>query len=484
MALYVNTNASSLNAQRMMANSTNALDTSYKRLASGLRINSAKDDAAGLQISNRLTSQVNGLNQGNRNAQDGISFAQTAEGAMDEMTTMYQRIRTLALQSANGTNSEADRQAIQQEVNQLCQEITRIGNDTTYGGTHILDKSIQGLTDFQVGANHDEIISIDLSDGFRLDDVFMKIYNDTAAGPERDTLAGSVSKTLPQPDTGVTPPAFSVTGDITTTEGEHSVKVTQLADSTAVSRDFTDPTLPFANGGTLTFKAGTGADEESFTVTVDAGDTLEDIVAKINSASDSFGVSATLDGNTLTLDSGKTGADYANFSVTATGTDLADFDTSSGWTQDKTAQDCRVEVDGTTLNSATNSVTDPASGITVTANSVTADAVTFEAEPEVVFLVDTQANSQNALAVVDKFIAVIDAKRAELGAVQNRLESTIRNQTNVAENVSDARSRIRDADFASETAAMTQQNILQQASQSILSQANQRPQIALSLLQQ
>ena len=487
MALYVNTNVSSLNSNRNLANATNSLDTAYKRLASGLRINSAKDDAAGLQISNRLTSQINGLNQGNRNAQDGISYAQTAEGAMDEMTSMYQRIRTLALQSANGTNSEADRQAIQQEVNQLCQEITRIGNDTTYGGTHILDKSIQGLTDFQVGANHDEIISIDLSDGFRLDDVFMKIYNDTAAGPERDTLAGAIGKTLPQPDTGVTPPAFSVTAGIDTTEGEHTVKVNQLADSTAVSRDdFTGSSQTFASGGSLTFQAGNSPDDVSFTVTVESTDTLADIVAKINSASDSFGVLATLDstGTKLTLDSGKTGADYANFSVTATGSDLADFNTASGWTTDKTAQDCIVKVDGTPLNSATNSVTDPASGITVTANSVTADEVTFEAEPEVVFLVDTQANSQNALAVVDKFIAVIDAKRAELGAVQNRLESTIRNQTNVSENVSDARSRIRDADFASETAAMTQQNILQQASQSILSQANQRPQIALSLLQQ
>ena len=153
MALYVNTNVSSLNANRNLANSTAALDVSYRRLASGLRINSAKDDAAGLQISNRLTSQINGLNQGNRNAQDGISYSQTAEGAMDEMTAMYQRIRTLALQSANGSNSQADRDAIQQEVTQLCTEITRIGEDTTYGGTHILNKSITTLTDFQVGAN-------------------------------------------------------------------------------------------------------------------------------------------------------------------------------------------------------------------------------------------------------------------------------------------------------------------------------------------
>ena len=286
---------SSLNANRNLAKSTTALDVSYKRLASGLRINSAKDDAAGLQISNRLTSQINGLNQGNRNAQDGISYSQTAEGAMDEMTSMYQRIRTLALQSANGSNSQADRDAIQQEVTQLCTEITRIANDTTYGGTHILDGSITTQTLFQVGANANETISIDLRSGFT------------------------------------------------------------LAQTQAV------------------------------------------VAADPNLTTDETAALAT---------------------ITATGFDVS-----------------------------------------------------------------TQANSQSTLMLVDKFVAVIDAKRAELGAVQNRLESTIRNQTNVSENVSDARSRIRDADFATETAAMTQQNILQQASQSNLSQANQRPQIALSLLQ-
>ena len=158
MALYVNTNVSSLNAQRMMANSTNSLDTSYKRLASGLRINSAKDDAAGLQIFDRLTSQINVLNQVNRNAQDGISFAQTAEGAMDEMTNMYQRIRTLALQSANGTNSTDDRTALQQEVKALCAEIDRIDTDTTWGGEALLSR---GSISFQVGADSGQTISID-----------------------------------------------------------------------------------------------------------------------------------------------------------------------------------------------------------------------------------------------------------------------------------------------------------------------------------
>ena len=290
MALYVNTNASSLNAQRMMANSTNALDTSYKRLASGLRINSAKDDAAGLQISDRLTSQINGLNQGNRNAQDGISFAQTAEGAMDEMTNMYQRIRTLALQSANGTNSTADRTALQQEVNSLCSEIDRIDDDTTWGGETLLSR---GSISFQVGADANQTISV-------------------------NTL-GKVNN-----------------NDIT---------------------DWHVGTLATAIGG-------------------------------------------------------------------------------SGYMND----------DG--------------------------DA----------FDITTADKAQGVLAKIDSFIAAVDSKRAEYGAVQNRLESTVRNQSNVSENVSAARSRIRDTDFASETAAMTQQNIIQQASQSILSQANQRPQVALSLL--
>jgi flagellin len=327
MALYVNTNSSSLNAQRMMANSTNALDTSYKRLASGLRINSAKDDAAGLQISDRLTSQINGLNQGNRNAQDGISFAQTAEGAMDEMTSMYQRIRTLALQSANGTNSAADRTAIQQEVDSLCSEIDRISQDTTFGGS---DQRL--LT------------------------------------------------------------------------GEKSAKVA---------------------GGLLT--AGTHNNRTSSTVDFQVGaDTNQKISVELSL---------------------KSGTHKMGFSVA----DVAmanSLGTADHFTADNAAKFLKQ-------------------GAT---------------EFNVSFDVSTATTAQNTLSHIDKFIASIDSKRAELGATQNRLESTIRNQSNVSENVSAARSRIRDTDFASETAAMTQQNIIQQASQSILSQANQRPQVALSLL--
>ena len=301
MAMYVNTNVSSLNAQRNLSKSTSALDTAYTRLASGLRINSAKDDAAGLQISNRLTSQINGLDQGNRNANDGISLAQTAEGAMDEITSMLQRIRTLAQQSANGSNSATDRDALQQEVSQLSAEINRVARDTTFGGQKLLDGTFTNGT-FQVGANANQTISFSLNqaDGFSISGI---------------SVAGS---------------NFSYT--------------------------------------------------------------------------DSAGVSQT---------------------------------------------------------AALNTVFAAASSISIT----------------------TASAAQLVLAGVDKMLEVVDGKRAELGAVQNRLESTIRNQSNISENVTAARSRIRDADFATETANMTKQNILQQAASSVLAQANQRPQAALQLLQ-
>ncbi|MFM5521484.1 flagellin [Aeromonas jandaei] len=298
MAMFINTNTSSLNAQRNLMNTTKSLDTSYTRLASGLRINSAKDDAAGLQISNRLTSQINGLDQGNRNANDGISLSQTAEGAMDEVTGMLQRMRTLAQQSANGSNSAKDREALQKEVDQLGSEINRISTDTSFAGTKLLNGSFAGS--FQVGADANQTIGFSLT----------------------------------QAD------GFSISG-------------ISAAANTSITT---------ATGATVLLSA--------------------------------------------------------------------------------------IFVGGS------------AGGISIS----------------------SQSNAQNVLAATDAMLAVVDSKRAELGAVQNRLDSTIRNQANISENVSAARSRIRDADFATETANMTKQNILQQAASSVLAQANQRPQSALSLL--
>ncbi|PCK33231.1 flagellin [Pseudoalteromonas piscicida] len=320
MALYVNTNVSSLNAQRQLMNSGNSLDTSFKRLSSGFRINSAADDAAGLQISDRLTSQINGLNQGNRNANDGISLAQTAEGALDEVTSMLQRMRTLAQQSANGSNTDEDRVAIQDEVDSLTKEINRVAADTTFGGQNLLDGTYEA--NFQVGA--DAIQTIGFS---------MKTVGDTA-----NSIAANGGFTL----SGMASVASAVGGK-----------------------------------GLTTLAAGISAVSGA---AVSSGDTFA-----------------------------------ASFA---------------------------------------------ASSISVT----------------------SQANAQLTMAGMDSLIAVVDKKRAELGAVQNRFQSTIRNQSNISENLSAAKSRIKDTDFAQETANLTKMQILQQASQTILSQANQRPQAALSLL--
>jgi flagellin len=319
MALTVNTNVSSLNAQRQLMNSGNSLDQAFERLSSGLRINSAKDDAAGLQISNRLEAQINGLNQGNRNANDGISVAQTAEGAMEQITDSFQRVRTLAAQAANGSNTDADRLAIQDEIRQLMKEVNRVAEDTTFGGENILDGTYNG--NFQVGGDAVQTISFSMKD----------------VGGTDNSLAD--------------------------------------------------------NGG--------------FTLSGIAG---------IASAIGSQSLSAAIDGLSDTL------------------------------------------------------------GVSPDDNSF-ADA--FKAAD---ISVSSQANAQVILAGMDSLIAVVDKKRAELGAVQNRFQSTISNQSNISENLSAAQSRIKDADFAAETAKLTQSQILQQASQAILAQANQRPQAALSLL--
>ncbi|ETX09420.1 flagellin [Marinomonas ushuaiensis DSM 15871] len=293
MALYVNTNTSSLSAQRQLMSSSNDLDTSFQRLSSGKRINSAADDAAGLLISNRLTSQVNGLNQSVRNANDGISLAQTAEGALDETTNMLQRMRTLSIQSANGSNSDKDRLALQQEVKQLSTEINRIAEITTFGGENLLDGNFAGI--FQVGADSNQTISFSMETG------------------------------------------------------------------------------------------------------------------------------------------------GANNSI--------DFAANAGFT-----------MSGLSSSSSTAQVSSTSASVS------------------------SVVNAQSMIDILDTMISAVDSKRADLGAIQNRFGSSISNLSNISENVSAARSRVRDADFAEETAKLTSTQILQQASSSILAQANQRPQTALSLL--
>ena len=332
MAVFVNTNFSALQGQRYLGNVNTQLTTTYQRLSSGLRINSAKDDAAGLQIADRLTSQINGLNQGNRNASDGIALLQTIEGSMDEMSNMLQKIRTLAVQATNGTNTAADRDALAKEASALGTEIARIATQTTYAGKKVLigpESQISkdslflnkgtavagvqtGQLTLQVGSNKGDVINVDVM-SMRFNEIFVLANQDKALDNVLDAKGGPV--------TG----APNVDGMIAYSMANHIVK---------------------------------------------------------------FNFNATF---------GKTDIGYV-------------------------------------------------------------------------------------IQAMDRMIGVVDGERAKLGAMMNRLESSIRNQSNVAANEADARSRIRDADFAEESANLTQQNIIQQAASSMLMQANTRPQLGLSLL--
>ena len=323
MAVYVNTNYSALQGQRYLGNVQNSLTTTYQRLSSGMRINSAKDDAAGLQIADRLTSQINGLNQGNRNASDGIALAQTAEAGMDEISGMLQKIRTLAVQANNGTNTLEDRKALAKEASSLATEVSRIATQTTYAGKTILNgKQTNSL----------------------------------------DPLAGNAAPPPPPPAAG-----------------------------------------------------GAGVDQ------------------------------------TITLQVGSNKGDTISFKLV----------------------NLQFSAAGKAAGIHADKIKDQA-----------ADTVSFKtaADKSITVNFSTAGMAAEIIEHMDKMIGYVDAQRADLGAIQNRLESSIRNQSNVAANEADARSRIRDADFAEESANLSQQSIIQQAAASMLMQANTRPQLGLSLL--
>ncbi|MCV0295267.1 flagellin [Pseudomonas aeruginosa] len=382
MALTVNTNIASLNTQRNLNNSSASLNTSLQRLSTGSRINSAKDDAAGLQIANRLTSQVNGLNVATKNANDGISLAQTAEGALQQSTNILQRMRDLSLQSANGSNSDSERTALNGEVKQLQKELDRISNTTTFGGRKLLDGSF-GVASFQVGSAANEIISVGI-----------------------DEMS-----------------AESLNGTYFTATGGGAV-----AAATA--------------SGTVDIAIGiTGGSAVNVKVDMKGNETAEQAAAKIAAAVNdaNVGIGAFTDGAQISYVS-------------------------------------KASADGTTS---------AVSGVAITdTGSTGAGTTTFTEANDTVAKIDisTAKGAQSAVLVIDEAIKQIDAQRADLGAVQNRFDNTINNLKNIGENVSAARGRIEDTDFAAETANLTKNQVLQQAGTAILAQANQLPQSVLSLL--
>lgn len=398
MALTVNTNVASLNTQRNLSNSSNALATSLQRLSTGSRINSAKDDAAGLQIANRLTSQINGMGVAVKNSNDGISMAQTAEGALEQSTTILQRMRDLSLQSANGSNSSEERKALNSEVNELKKELDRIANTTSFGGKKLLDGSFQTTT-FQVGSAANETISV------KLEEMSTKSLD---AKFSTSTIAATAL--------GAGPAAVA--------SGVIAVQVTMGA-----------------GGGIKTYSA-------KFEVGATQEQQMQALATVINDANIGVGVFANDNGNfdvVTALSSGTAAGQIQAFTF--------------GKGEDLTAA---------IANQAGNDiVVDPE----IIANKVSDIDI------------GTVLGAQTAVIAIDQAIQKIDAQRADLGAVQNRFENTISNLQNIAENVSAARGRIKDTDFAAETAALSKNQIMQQAGTAILAQANQLPQAVLSLLQ-
>jgi flagellin len=462
MALTVQTNATSLTGQRNLAKSGMGLATSMERLSSGLRINSAKDDAAGLQISNRLTSQVNGLGVAQRNANDGISMAQTAEGAMQASTDILQRMRDLALQSANGSNSATDRDALQKEVSALQTELTRISETTSFGGQNLLDGSF-ATKKFQVGSNANETIAVTLSSTGAND-----IGNNTISGAGTKFGAGVAA------GTAITVAAATDVVTIAGTNGKGTVTpvVTDTAKSLAEKINALGTGVKAEASVTAKIANLTGTETATLTVGTETFD-----LSKYNG-----------DTKKLAADLGKSGYD-ATYDKATDSIDLTAKDVSGVMIVGTAAS--AVTLDGT-VGSNTGAMKSSeiklTSGEAFTASGAGAGTVVSGSNSSLTSVgsLDISGingdNAQSAIETIDAALASIDGQRADLGAVQNRFNHTISNLSNIETNVSASRSRIRDTDFASETAMMTKNQILQQAGTSILAQANQLPQAALSLL--
>ncbi len=480
MAISVNTNVTSMKAQGNLNNSQSNLSTSMERLASGLRINSAKDDAAGLQISNRMTSQINGLDVAMRNANDGISIAQTAEGAMGESTNILQRMRDLSLQSANGSNSTEDRAAMQKEINSLQSELTRISDTTSFGGQKLLDGSY-GTQSFQVGSESNETIDVSLKSvaatniGAYQSDAPGTIFGGNlvaAAAGTNGSTAGDVTITQGTNVTAVTLAASDTGTEVASKINQAGTGVKATAETNIVAD------LTAAYDVSLVMNVDDGTSTSSLDLTGIANNT--DLATAINDVSGETGVTAKVDNGTLTITS-STGADI-NFTEAGNGAGALDLTnqgadgTASATTSMATAGVTFTAAAAITLSSpdtftatggATAEITGEATGIFAGVNTVDISSAT---------------GAQNAIDIIDGAIAGIDSNRADLGAIQNRMSFTISNLSNVQSNVADARSRIQDVDFAKETAEMTKQQILSQTSSAMLAQANQLPQVALSLL--
>lgn len=591
MAQVINTNVASLNAQRNLNSSQSELQTSLQRLSSGLRINSARDDAAGLAISERFTTQIRGLNQAARNASDGISLAQTGEGDLAQITNNLQRIRELAVQSANATNSSSDRAALQLETAELIAEIERVSSTSAFNGVNLLDGSFSSQL-FQVGANAGETVSIDNISSARTSEIG-QVLTATSTGTAVTAALSAGDLLINGNDVGaVSQDALAIANAITATDSNVSATATNaqtgitFADVVGTAGVTVVPTTSGTATGVTTDWVST-ADNQNFTLQIDGSDVLNvtqtggtnetidaarldtAIASFVSGSSGAYTQAGTLAGGdlviskadgtdmaiTVTSDFGTAGA-FSQAGFVATHTDGTEAVTGVAPTYtlsiDGTALDFSVAgADGTITSAEVADLINDLAGYTATAGSGTLD-ITKEDGSNIVLVeggadsgasegldtdgsggaatttlygsvevtsinedalviagsapgnagltvanvtatlqgttiantdISTVAGANAAIASVDSALTSINTSRASLGAIQNRFESIVSSIETSVENLSSARSRIRDADFASETATLTRNQILQQAGVSILSQANSLPQLALSLLQ-
>jgi flagellin len=564
MGLYINTNQSALNAQRKLTSTSGALSRSFERLSSGLRINGARDDAAGLSISNRFTAQVRGLNQAVRNSNDGISLAQTAEGALGETTNILQRIRELAVQSANDTNNESDRASLQAEVTQLVSELDRIASTTNFNGNKLLDGSFLAR-DLQVGANVGETLSVSV-DAAGTDDLARQARYDSQDGTTKDLATGVVINSSTIRDTvsaddqvstflnersaiakaaaindsssatgvraivgetevvgisaiqsvdldedtyitlnGVEISGFSVesadaTGALTDAINAESAQTGVVASQSKdgflklTAADGRNINVSFADGANTPALIDAFADKLGFGATTDAAVTVAaQITANTTAGNDFAGYE--IAGFTLTATTAAAAATEINansdlnvlgIKATANGEDLVitgvdAIATVPGAFVGETNGNSRdiIAIADITLQSEENFTVTGGAAIGFATDGVFGTNSTNSVKN---VNIGSREGAIKALDIVDLAIEHVSASRAALGALQNRLESTINNLTTTSENLSASRSRIMDADFAQETAALSRNQIIQQAGVSILAQANQQPQIALALL--
>jgi len=481
MASVINTNVASLNSQRNLSTSQASLNTSIQRLSSGLRINSAKDDAAGLAISDRMNSQIKGMTQATRNANDGVSMAQTAEGALSSSGDILQRVRELAVQSSNSSNSASDRKALQTEVTQLTSELNRIANTTEFNGQKLMDGSM-GTANFQVGANAGQLISMSGANfttstyGNNRVDLSSKqaAATDTTATGGALVLNGSDgTKTV---TVGAGDSAKKTVAQINQVSGDTGVTATAKTESLLKAEKEQSYTMELVSDNaekvTVSFSIGKDTDANGYASAVSA----------FNAQSAKTGVTASYDatngglkltnseGNDIKLTNTSTGtgstASLGTYGVD--GEALADPQAMAITTGTAIAKG-RITMDSDKSFSVTDASGFGLAGASALKSVADLDISTFD-------------GAQAAIKTADAALKAVNGQRAEYGALQSRFESAISNLASTTENLSASRSRIVDTDFAAETAKMTRGQILQQAGTSMLAQANSLPNGVLSLL--